>query len=131
TAANDYGLELLCPEPFPFADLLTPALFARENVVRDALDSVNMGELAKRQFREIARVSGMVFQAYPGARTSGRQLHASASLLYDVLAEFDPGNLLLEQARREVLDRQFEETRLARTLDRLAASALVVREVRR
>src|SRR5690606_8285573 len=114
TSANDYGLELLCPEPMPFAELLTPELFSTEGLVEEAVQSVNMGELAKSQFREIARVSGLVFQSYPGARKSGRQLHSSASLLYDVLREFDPENPLLEQARREVLQKQFEQGRLAR-----------------
>jgi ATP-dependent Lhr-like helicase len=62
-------------------------------------------------------------------------LQASSGLLYDVLSELDPGNLLVEQARREVLERQFERSRLARAMERLAAlasrGAMTVREVER
>jgi ATP-dependent helicase Lhr and Lhr-like helicase len=105
--------------------LLTPEIFSTDRLVEDALESVNISALAKTQFREIARVAGLIFQTYPGARKSGRQMQASSSLLYDVFAEFDPGNLLLEQARREVLERHFERSRLARTLQRMAASELV------
>ncbi|MFG0259339.1 MAG: DNA ligase-associated DEXH box helicase, partial [Phycisphaerales bacterium JB041] len=86
---------------------------------------VNLSELAKSQFREVARVSGLVFQTYPGTPKSARQVSASSSLLFDVFEQFDPGNLLLGQARREVLERQFEQTRMARTLERLRGSRLV------
>lgn len=124
TTFNDYGFELLCPEPFAFEDYLTPELFSRENLVEDALESVNTAELARLQFREVARVSGLVFQGYPGSRNraAGKHLQASSGLIYDVLREFDPDHLLLTQARREVLENQFEQGRLAAALDRIAAS---------
>lgn len=123
---NDYGFEMLCPEDFPFDRHLTPELFTRENLAADALDSVNSAELARLQFREIARVSGLVFQGYPGARprAAGKHLQASSGLIFDVLREFDPDHLLLAQARREVLDNQFEQGRLAGALDRIASSRL-------
>ena len=77
--------------------------------------------MGRRQFREIARVAGLVFQGYPGQGQSARQLQASSGLLYDVFAEYDPDNLLLAQAPREVLERQLEAPRLAAALDRLRA----------
>lgn len=127
-SVNDYGLEILAADDFPFAESLGPALFTLDGLAADAVQSVNLSALARSQFREIARVAGLVFQTYPGARKSGRQLQASSSLLFDVFCEFDPGNLLLEQARREVLERHFEQSRLARTLARLASSELLIRE---
>jgi ATP-dependent Lhr-like helicase len=125
---NDYGMEVLCADEFPFHELLSTSLFSRENLAEDTLESVNITQLAKLQFRDIARVAGLVFQTYPGARKSGRQFQASSSLIFDVLQDFDPGNLLLHQARREVLDRHFEHSRLARTLDRMASSRLLITE---
>lgn len=121
---NDYGFELLCPEDFPFERALTPGLFARENLAHDALESVNSAELARLQFREVARVAGLVFQGYPGNRTraAGKHLQASSGLIYDVLREFEPDHLLLEQARREVLENQFERGRLAMAMERIATS---------
>ncbi|MBL8874966.1 MAG: ligase-associated DNA damage response DEXH box helicase [Phycisphaerae bacterium] len=118
-SANDYGFELLSPSPIEIGPQDGKVLFSIERVLEDTNESVNMAELAKIQFREVARVSGLVTQTYPGTKKSGRQTQASAGLLYDVLREFDPGNLLLHQARREVLEKQFEETRLARVLKRL------------
>jgi ATP-dependent Lhr-like helicase len=128
---NDYGMEVMCADAFPFRELLTPDLFTRENLAQDTLESVNITQLAKLQFREIARVAGLVFQTYPGARKSGRQFQAGSSLIFDVLQDFDPGNLLLHQARREVMDRHFEHSRLAKTLDRIATSKIVVTEPER
>jgi ATP-dependent Lhr-like helicase len=126
-SVNDYGIELLCPDAFPFEEHLDAGLFARDDLAADARESVNLSEMARRRFREIARVAGLVFQGYPGARKTGRQVQASAGLIYDVFARHDPHNRLLDQARREILEEEFEWTRLEQTLDRLRASRLAVK----
>lgn len=121
---NDYGFELLSRGEHEFVDHLGPELFSATRLVDDLLESVQLGELALRQFREIARVSGLIVQRHVGGERSSRQLQAGTSLLWQVLREFEPENLLLRQADREVLDRQFEENRLLRTLERLARGPL-------
>lgn len=135
TASNDYGFELLGPEGFDFQEAIerlgTAGLFDASRLMQEAGESVNLGEMAKRQFREVARVAGLVFQTYPGSPRSGRQTQVGASLLYDVFMEFDPTHPLLEQSRQEVLERQFEESRLARTLARLRAAKPVVKRIER
>jgi ATP-dependent Lhr-like helicase len=123
-SVNDYGMELLTPSPFPFEEVLSPALFTRERLLEDILESVNLGELARRQFRDVARVAGLVLPALPGARKSTRQVQASSSLLYDVFARYEPEHLLLAQARREVLEQHFQQIRLVSTLERLERSPL-------
>lgn len=130
-AANDYGLELLAEKGYPFQDLLTPDLFDPATAASDSIEALNLGELAKRQFREVARVAGLVFQSYPGLRKGARQVHATSSLIYDVFRDFDPDNPLMHQARREVLDRQFEQGRLGRTMARLAESPHVLAPILR
>jgi ATP-dependent Lhr-like helicase len=52
-------------------------------------------------------------------------------LLYDVFARYDPDNLLLRQAHREVLERQLEASRLGRVLQRLSTSDVRVIDVER
>jgi ATP-dependent helicase Lhr and Lhr-like helicase len=118
-AVNDYGLELLCHEPLDFG--VSP-----ERLSEDVLASLNTAELAKRQFREVARIAGLVFPGMPNSGKTAKQLQMSAGLFYNVFAEYDPGNLLLHQARQEVLDRQFERDRMTRTLERLATMEIVV-----
>jgi ATP-dependent Lhr-like helicase len=130
-SVNDYGIEFLTPDAFPFEEALSPALFTRDRLVQDILESVNLSELARRQFRDIARVAGLVLPGLPGARKSTRQVQASASLLYDIFLKYDPDNLLLVQARREVLEQHFEQSRLASTLERLERSSLELIPVRR
>jgi len=125
-AVNDYGFELLAPEAIPVTPENLRALLRPENLVDDILASVNAAELAKRQFREVARVAGLVTQGFPGSGKSAKQLQASSGLFYDVFREHDPGNLLLTQARREVLDRQFEQTRLRQALERIAHCRIVM-----
>lgn len=130
-ASNDYGFELLSAEPAPLEEALDAGLLSAEHLLHDILASLNAAELARRQFREIARVAGLVFQGYPGRDRTVKQLQVSAGLLYDVFTVHDPSNLLLRQAQREVLERQLEQTRLARALERLRASRVTVLDLER
>ena len=126
-ASNDYGFELLSPVPAPLDEALEHGqLLDPGNLVDDVPASLNATEMARRQFREIARVAGLVFPGYPHAGKTARQLQASSGLFFDVFRRYDPGNLLLTQAHREVLERQLESSRLGRTLERLARSTVVV-----
>jgi ATP-dependent Lhr-like helicase len=130
-AANDYGLELLSADPAPIDEAIAAGLFSTEHLLHDIPASLNAAELARRQFREIARVAGLIFQGYPGVAKSVKQVQASSELLYDVFARYDPDNLLLFQAHREVLERQLEQSRLGRALDRITAGRVSVVEVAR
>jgi ATP-dependent Lhr-like helicase len=130
-AMNDYGFELLAPDPIPLQEALSKDLFANENLVDDIRQSLNASELARRQFREVARIAGLVFQGYPGSKKSTRQLQASSGLFYDMFAKYDPENLLVYQANREVLEKQLEQSRLGKTLDRIQASKIIIKELER
>ncbi len=130
-AANDYGF-VLSPandvemDAEGLRELLAPAA-----LLEDLRASLNLGELARRQFREIARVSGLLSPSLPGrAPRSQRQLQASSGLLYDVLQRFDPGHLLLAQAEREVFSSQLEVSRLAATLEDCADRDIVLHQLK-
>ncbi len=124
-AVNDYGLELVSPDPIDVDGESLKILLAADGLADDVLDSLNAGELAKRQFREVARVAGLISPGLPHAGRTAKQLQASSGLFYDVFREYDPDNLLLWQAKREVLDRQFEVTRLRAALERIAGCEVV------
>ena len=130
-ACNDYGFELLSPDKAPIEDALESGLLSTKHLLHDITESLNAAELARRQFREIARVAGLIFQGFPGQSKSMKQVQASSGLLYDVFARYDPGNLLLLQAQREVLERQLESSRIGATLKRLAASTVRLIDVER
>ena len=130
-ASNDYGFELLSPEEPPLAAALDAALFSPDNLVDDIEAALNATEMARRQFRELARVAGLVFPGFPRSGKTARQLQMSSGLFFDVLQRYDPGNLLLSQATREVLERQLESTRLGLTLRRLSTATMVVKQPRR
>ncbi len=125
-ACNDWGIELLSTAPAPLEEALAAGLLSPRNLGEDVPASLNATEMARRQFREIARVAGLVFPGYPHAGKTARQLQASSGLFYDVFRRHDPGNLLVDQAHREVLERQLEASRLGRTLERLDAARVVV-----
>jgi ATP-dependent Lhr-like helicase len=136
-AINDYGFELLAPEPVDWARLFAGAsgrevaLFETSLLLEDVLDSLNATQLSQQRFREVARIAGLVFQGYPGQPKSARQVQASSSLFFEVFRKHDAGNLLLTQAQREVLEQELELTRLRDTLTELHERKLALREVRR
>ncbi len=130
-ACNDYGFELVSPERAPLEAALDAGLLSTAHLLHDILHSLNAAELARRQFREIARVAGLVFAGYPGQSKSMKQVQASSGLLYDVFVKYDPDNLLVHQAQREVLERQLEASRLGRVLERLSHSTVRVIDVER
>ena len=124
-SVNDYGFELLAPKGYPFEELLElhgDDLLERAHLAADLEQAVNLSELCRRRFRAIAQVSGLITQAMPGQAKTGGQLQISAALLFDVFQKHEPGHLLLEQARREVIEEQLELPRLQAALERLAGS---------
>ena len=123
-AVNDYGLEILSPEPVDWSGLQTGQLFETGDLLSDIQASLGSSELALSRFREISRVSGLVFQGFPGAPKSTRQLQASASLFFEVFRKHDPDNLLLTQAHAEVLRQELEIERLSSCLLELAGRQL-------
>ncbi len=86
-ASNDYGFELLSPEPAPLDEALAAGLLAPTDLFEDMPASLNATEMARRQFREIARVAGLVFPGYPHAGKTARQLQASSGLFFDVFSD--------------------------------------------
>jgi ATP-dependent Lhr-like helicase len=130
-AVDDYGIELLAPDRAPLDEALAAGLLAPTSLAEDIPASLNAAEMAKRQFRDIARVAGLLFQGFPGQRKPARHLQASSGLFYEVFAKYDPGNLLLHQAHREVLEQQLERSRLGRALARLSESRITILELAR
>ena len=145
-AVNDYGFELLSATEVDWPTLLPGVLKSghdakaqdamahddeRTALLHEVLASLNATELAQRRFREIARVSGLIFQGYPGEKRSNKQLQASSSLFYDVFRKYDPANRLLLQAEQELLAQELEIGRLRDTLARMNAQQLVVQSLAR
>jgi ATP-dependent Lhr-like helicase len=125
-SVNDYGFELLAPKGYPFEELLDlhgDSLLAVDALEHDLEQAVNLSELCRRRFRAIAQVSGLISQSMPGQNKTGGQLQISAALLFDVFSKHEPDSLLLEQARREVLEEQLERPRLQAIAERARAFA--------
>lgn len=125
-AMNDYGFELLSDQPIPVDDTNVYELFTDENLFLDIQRSVNAGEMAKRKFRDIATIGGLIFQGMPGEHKKARHLQASASLIFKVFSEYEPNNLLIRQAYNEVMEQQMEEARLRSMLQRIQQGEIVI-----
>ena len=125
-AMNDYGFELLSDQPIPLDDSNVYALFRLDNLFTDIQRSVNSVEMARRKFRDIAVIGGLIFQGKPGEYVKQKHLQNSASLLFSVLSEYDANNILLRQADQEVFDQQMEELRLRDMLQRIQQSKIII-----
>ncbi|WP_099591088.1 ligase-associated DNA damage response DEXH box helicase, partial [Stenotrophomonas maltophilia] len=126
-AVNDHGLVLAPAQPIDLDAAQWRALFATDQLLDDLRAAVNLGELARRQFRGIARVAGLLVPSLPGGMPRAlRQLQASAGLLYDVLREHDPDHLLLALAEQEVLNDSLDMPGLQQVLARIRMQTLSV-----
>jgi ATP-dependent helicase Lhr and Lhr-like helicase len=125
-AMNDYSFELLSDQPIPVDDSNVYELFSPEDLFMDIQCSVNSTEMAKRKFRDISVIGGLIFQGFHGEQKKARHLQASASLLFQVFSNYEKDNLLLRQAYQEVFDQQMEELRLRNMLERIQESKIVL-----
>ena len=125
-AMNDYGFELLSDQPIPIEEAVETNLLGVDNLMADIQASVNSTEMARRKFRDIAAISGLVFKGYPGKPVKDRHLQSSSQLFFNVFHDYEAHNLLLRQAYEEVIDFQLEEARLRAALERISQQKIVI-----
>ena len=130
-AMNDYGFELLSDSEIPLRQAISNCLFSTEFLEQDIMQSINSTEMAKRRFRQIARIAGLLFQGYPGKYKTNKNLQASSELLFEVFSKYEPESLLLKQAYDEMLQYQLEYFRIRKALDRIAKQKLIITEPER
>jgi len=124
-AFNDYGFELLSDKEINIQDILDNSLFTADYMLSDLQKSLNSNEMARRKFRDIAVISGMVFTGYPEKGVKMKHLQSSSQLLFDVFKDFEDDNLLYQQAFTETFEHQLEEGRLRLALERIAQQDMV------
>lgn len=126
-AMNDYGFELLSSQEIPLNDENIKQILTKENLIQDVLSSINATEMARRKFRDIAVISGLVIQTYPGQQKNNKSLQASAGLIFNVLEDYDSENILLKQAYAEVFNQQIDEARLVEAFKRIEKSKIILK----
>ncbi|MBT8305864.1 MAG: ligase-associated DNA damage response DEXH box helicase [Maribacter sp.] len=124
-AFNDYGFELLSDQNLDVQDILDNNLFTTEYLFDDLQKSLNSTEMARRKFRDIAVISGMVFTGYPEKGIKMKHLQSSSQLLFDVFKDYEADNLLYRQAYTETFEHQLEEGRLRLALERIALQKVI------
>jgi len=124
-AFNDYGFELLSDKEIDIQQVLDNNLFTTDFLLDDLQKSLNSTEMARRKFRDIAVISGLVFTGYPKKGIKMRHLQSSSSLLFDVFKDYEADNILFQQAFRETFEHQLEEGRLRLALERIATQKII------
>ncbi|MFY7815600.1 MAG: DNA ligase-associated DEXH box helicase, partial [Chryseobacterium taeanense] len=126
-AMNDYGFELFSDKEIPLNENNLEQILTRENLMTDVISSINAAEMARRKFRDIAVISGMVIQNFPGQQRSNKSLQSSAGLIFKVLEDYDPEHFLVRQAYTEVFNMQLQEQRLVEAFKRIEKSKIILK----
>lgn len=126
-AMNDYGFELFSDKEIPLNEENLDKILTRENLMTDVISSINAAEMARRKFRDIAVISGMVVQNFPGQQRSNKSLQSSAGLIFKVLEDHDPNHFLVRQAYTEVFNMQLQEQRLVEAFKRIDKSKIILK----
>lgn len=124
-ATNEYGMELLSETEFDIHADFLKELFNPKKLHNDINSGINVQEMARRRFRDIAGIAGLIFQGFPGKQMKSKHLQANAGLFFSVFSEYDPGNLLLREAYDEVFDFQLEEGRMQRAFERISNHKII------
>ena len=127
-AYNDYGFELLSDQEINMQEVLDNNLFSTDYVHSDLQKSLNATEMARRKFRDIAVIAGLVFTGFPGKLIKTKHLQSSSQLLFEVFRDYEPDNLLFQQAYRETFEHQLQEGRLLLALERIEKQDIVWKE---
>lgn len=126
-AMNDYGFELFSDKQIPLNEDNLEQILTRENLMTDVISSINAAEMARRKFRDIAVISGMVIQNFPGQQRSNKSLQSSAGLIFKVLEDYDPDHFLVRQSYTEVFNMQLQEQRLVEAFKRIEKSKVILK----
>ena len=125
-AMNDYGFELLSDKLIDVEGIIQGELFSTKDLAADITASINAVEMAARQFRDIAKISGLIFQGYPGQSKKEKHLQSSAKMIFEVFRDYEPENLLYQQTYDEVMTFQLEEARLRNVLDKIRDQHIII-----
>ena len=128
-AYNDYGFELLSDEFLNIENVLDNNLWDESYLFEDLNQSINTSEMARRKFRDIAVISGLIFTGMPNKRKKNKDLQSGSQLLFDVFRDYEPENLLFKQSFSETFEYQLEEGRLRKALIRIQKQKLIWKKI--
>ena len=110
---SDYGLAIQTLKKVPN---VTDTLEKKAMVSR--LEKwITQSQLAKRSFRNVATIAGLIEQQLPGKRKTIKQVTFSSDLIYDVLVKYEPKHILLQATKQDTLDYLVSSDRLETYLD--------------
>lgn len=124
-AMNDYGFELFSDTDIQLTKEQLQEILSPKNLIQDVTASINAAEMAKRKFRDIAVIGGYVIRNQFGKQKNNRSIQSSSGIIFQVLEEHEPENLLLKQAYTEVFNQELQEQRLVEAFKRINESKII------
>ncbi len=125
---NDYGFELLSDQVFSKDDFLDNNFLTTKHLNDDLEKSINISEMSRRRFRDIAVISGLVFQGFPNKPIKSKHLQSGSQLFYNVFKDYEPDNLLYQQAIEETFEHGMESGRMTKVFENIESQSIIWRD---
>ncbi len=118
-AFNDYGFELVSDSPIDIEGLLDNNLLTEQDLLSDLKKGINVSEMAGKKISRYC--SNWWFGISRNSfSTNQKQTPAiSSQLFYEVFKDYEPENLLYQQALDETFDHGMEQGRLLQAFERI------------
>jgi ATP-dependent Lhr-like helicase len=113
--ATDYAIAIWSMNPVHRVD----HLFHEDLMLEDLHEWLEETPLLKRNFRDVAIISGLIERRYPGQQKTGKQVTMSTDLIYDVLRRYEPDHILLKAAQNDAYGGLIDLQRLGDMLKRI------------
>ena len=113
--ATDYALALWTLEPIESVE----GLFDEGLMTEDLQEWLMETPLLKKNFRDVAVISGLIERRHPGQQKTGRQVTFNSDLIYDVLNKYQPDHILLQAAHQDAMGGLIDLKRLSNMLVRV------------
>ena len=101
-----------------------------KNLAKDLKSAINLSELTKNNFKNIAQISGLINNNNPYNPKKSNQLNISSNLLFEVFNKYEKNHLLLKQSYEEVKKQQLEIDRINSCLQRMSKLDLILNETK-
>jgi ATP-dependent Lhr-like helicase len=100
---HDYGFVLTVEKRQHFTEAELPELLRPRGFAEELHASLGQSEMLKYHFRNAAQTGLMVYRNFFDQKKPMRKLAWSSEVIFNVLQQYEPGHVLLREARRDTL----------------------------
>ena len=117
---NDYGIHILSERTQTGQNRIGVVFLDPQNLSKDLEQAIHTVEMDRRQFRDVARIAGLIHQGFPVPASQLDSCKYPVNFFLKFFAATTRRDLLLKQTRREVLSSALDWNRMERALQQIS-----------